>query len=230
MNYQLLTIDWKRVKLVIFDVDGTLYNQAKLRRIMLLKLLQYYLSHPRQILDLKIIRNFRRERERRAFQVVSNLEKAQYSWTAQVSKVSPERVYKVVQKWIFDFPLKYLFSCRYPGVMLLFNHLSHQGILIGIFSDYPAQEKLNALKLHSDCIVCATDQNIGRLKPNPKGLLAVAEQLGIPIEFCLFIGDREDRDGECARRAGMPYLICSGEAFYNSLNQLLIQANQCHKI
>ena len=31
--------------------------------------------------------------------------------------------------------------------------------------------------------------------------------MGIPKETCLFIGDRDDRDGACARKEGINYLI-----------------------
>jgi len=55
--------------------------------------------------------------------------------------------------------------------------------------------------------VSATDVEVGRLKPDPKGLIVAASSLNTPVKECLFIGDRDDKDGECARRAGMPYLI-----------------------
>ncbi len=204
-------INWSIVKAVIFDVDGTLYNQHKLRRYMLLNLLRYYISHPWCLRELKILRDFRLERERQAFKVEVDIENAQYNWGAQVSGVSPERVKSVIQEWIFKVPLRYMSNCRYPGILDFFNNLSHQGIATAIFSDYPADDKVAALELSPDCIVCTTDRNVDALKPNPKGLFVVAETLGVSIKHCLFIGDRDDRDGECARRAGMPYLILERE-------------------
>ena len=39
-------IDWTRTKAVIFDVDGTLYAQSKLRHRMLYDLLGYYTRGP----------------------------------------------------------------------------------------------------------------------------------------------------------------------------------------
>lgn len=207
MRHQALNINWQKVKAVIFDVDGTLYDQRKLRRLMLMELLRYYLTHPRYIQELKIIRDFRREREKRAFDAVVDLETAQYDWVAQASGISPARVRSIVQEWIFKSPLRHLPSCHYPGVLKLFENLSHRGIATAIFSDYPAVDKLAVLGLSPCCIVCATDKNVGRLKPDPKGLFAVAETLGVSVKHCLFIGDRDERDGECARRARMPYII-----------------------
>lgn len=39
------------------------------------------------------------------------------------------------------------------------------------------------------------------------GLFVIVETLGVSVEDCLFIGDRDERDGECARKAGMTYLL-----------------------
>lgn len=215
MQHKPSNINWQRVKAVIFDVDGTLYDQRKLRRLMLIELLQYYLTHPRYLHELKVIRDFRRERENRAFETVVDLENAQYNWVAQASELSPESVRTVVQKWIFNSPLRHLPSCRYPSVLKLFDILSNRGIATAIFSDYPAEKKLAILRLSPCCIVCSTDRNVGCLKPNPKGLFAVAETLGVSVDHCLFIGDRDEKDGECARRAGMPYLILESNSGMN---------------
>lgn len=206
-NNQINQIQWNQVKAIIFDVDGTLYHQKKLRFLMILEMLFYYLIHPWKFQEIKILLDFRKEREKRALDSVIDLENTQYDWGAQKSGVSPQKVRQVVQKWIFERPLKYLNFCRYSGIRGLYEHLSRKGIVTAIFSDYPATEKLVKLGISANCIVSATDKNIDCLKPNPKGLFFIAETLKIPVENCLFIGDRNDRDAECAKLAGMPYLI-----------------------
>jgi FMN phosphatase YigB (HAD superfamily) len=35
----------------------------------------------------------------------------------------------------------------------------------------------------------------------------VLERSGIPAEACLYIGDRDERDGACARSLGVHYLL-----------------------
>jgi putative hydrolase of the HAD superfamily len=52
----------------------------------------------------------------------------------------------------------------------LFATLRRTGNKIGIFSDCPAQAKLDALGLRADDIVCAADSGVGILRPNPRGL------------------------------------------------------------
>lgn len=138
------------------------------------------------------------------FDDINDVESSQYVWGAHASGVSAKDVRGMVKKWIFNAPLKYLPSCCYSGVLDFFDNLKHRKIATAIFSDYPAKDKLAALGLLTDNIFCSTDKNIDRLKPNPKGLFFIVEALGVLVDQCLFIGNR---DGECARRAGMPYLI-----------------------
>lgn len=214
MKQKELKIKWPALKAVIFDVDGTLYDQCALRRRMFLDLARYYFVHPRRLKDLRILMDFRNEREKNAFRDTVDLESDQYIWGAQASGVSPERVRSVVQKWILKVPLQYIAYYRYPGLLEFFNNLNRRGIKTAIFSDYPAAEKIAALGIPNCFTFCATDKNINRLKPDPKGLFVIAKTLGGSVKQCLFIGDRDDRDGGCARRAGMEYLIiereCSG--------------------
>ncbi len=202
-----LNVNLKDFQAVIFDVDGTLYNLKKMSGLVKLEILKYYVQHPQEIKDIKIITTFMEEREKHAFDIVEDVENTQYLWAANSLGISSTKVRSVVQKWLFDIPLQHIYACHYPEVLALFTNITNQGIATGIFSDYPPQAKVAKLGLIPNCIVSATDKSVDCLKPNPKGLLMTAEILGVPVEKCLFIGDRDDRDGECARRAGMPYLI-----------------------
>ncbi len=121
---------------------------------------------------------------------------------------------------MFERPLAYLWSCRYPDAQALFSQLQRLGIPIGVFSDYPAIDKLKALGLTAQVIVSATCAEVNRLKPDPTGLLVVATKLGVAAPECLFIGDQEAKDGECARRAGMPYLILAPRRKNRQLHRL----------
>lgn len=194
-------------KAIIFDLDGTLYDQIKLRYYMLLVILKYSIRHPLGLMNLKIVWDFRRMRTKYGRFAVRNLENQQYIWGAQASRVTPERVRRVVHEWMYEKPLPHLVACRYPGATELFSQLRGKGIKIGIFSDYPAREKLQALGLSADVLMSATDKDVNRFKPDPRGLLVIAAKLQVAVQDCLLIGDHDGKDGECARRAGMPYII-----------------------
>ena len=207
-------------KAIIFDVDGTLYSQTKLRFCMVREMVMCVLRQPGRIAELRILRLFRRMREKHAAEAASDLESRQYLWAAQAAGVSPEKVREVVQDWMFERPLAYLRSCRYPGAQALFSQFQAHGIPIGVFSDYPAQDKLRALGLTAQVIVSATCAEVNRLKPDPTGLLVAAAKMGVPAAACLLIGDQEAKDGVCARRAGMPCLILASRRKNRQLHAL----------
>ena len=205
------------MKAMIFDVDGTLYDQSKLRLRILFDMVAASIRHPLHLYDFKIIWDFRRAREQNSFSGESGIEEKQYVWGSERSGVSVKKVREVVYRWMFEKPLPYLPLCRYEGVQKLFHYLSEKNIKIGIFSDYPANQKISALGLWADVIVCSLDKEVDRLKPDSKGLFIAAEKLGVSVGNCLFIGDRDEKDGACAREAGMPFLLLKRNSdFYRS--------------
>lgn len=201
------SISLNKTKAVIFDVDGTLYYQPKLRKKMLRALLAYYAVRPWRLQEVLMLHHFRAEREKRAGTVCNNLEDAQYTWCAEKGNYPVDKIKQVVDHWMFRFPNRYLHDCVYPGTSALFNTLRSHNIKIAIYSDYQAHDKLKAMNLRADLVVSSTNPEVDRLKPDPSGLLHIARKLQVAPGECLFIGDRQELDGECAIRAGMPYLI-----------------------
>ncbi|MFH1139008.1 MAG: HAD family hydrolase [Pseudomonadota bacterium] len=199
--------DWPGTRAVIFDVDGTLYDQRRLRIKMALDLARSCLFRPSGWKELLVIRTFRRTRAGLAGGEVQNLAAAQYQACARKLGIAPRQVEHIIEKWMFRAPLRHLGACRRPGVRDFMLLLKARGIKTGVFSDYPAREKLEALDLHPDVVLAATDPEVDRLKPDPKGLILTARRLGIPARECLYIGDRDDLDGAAARSAGMGCLI-----------------------
>lgn len=65
----------------------------------------------------------------------------------------------------------------------------------------------------ADLAVGSTDPEVSQLKPDPKGLLYVIYQLGLSVEDCLFIGDRQEVGGGCALRANMACLTIDKKSF-----------------
>ena len=199
-------INYSKIKVVIFDVDGTLYNQLILKLYMLKYILFYLLKHPAKINEIRIINEFRKQREIRSGEQVENIETAQYIWAAEKCNVNPDLVKELVNKWIYEIPLQYLKKCRKSGVKRLFNKIQKNDIKIAIYSDYPSLKKMNALNLKADLIVSSTDAEINVFKPNPKGLKYIVKTLECSTSDSLFIGDRLDKDGECALKAGFKFV------------------------
>lgn len=122
----------------------------------------------------------------------------------------PEEMREVVDEWMFCRPGKWLrWFVRWPLVRELQARKSC-GVQLAVVSDYPVCRKLGALGLpfEPDAVV-ASGESGGpmTLKPDPEGYLLAAERLGVPPPRCLVVGDREDADGEAARRAGMAFQL-----------------------
>jgi HAD superfamily hydrolase (TIGR01549 family) len=94
-------------------------------------------------------------------------------------------------------------------VMPLIQQCRSRGIKLVVLSDYDhAEDKLQALGLSPklfDWVVSAPA--LGGLKPAPQLLHQVAQQMGVAVEKCLVIGDREDTDGAMARATGAQFQL-----------------------
>jgi len=199
--------DPERWDAVVFDVDGTLYEQSPLRRKMAVELLAYCALRPWQAGLLRRLQTFRRQREALGEEEAADVRRLQYERPAVALGLDPEALRREVEEWMEHRPLRHLASCRVTGARRFFALLRAAGIRIAVLSDYPAAAKLEALDLDAGLVVSGTDPEIDRLKPRPEGLLAIVERLAVEPSRCLMIGDRDDRDGACARRAGVPYLL-----------------------
>ncbi len=202
------SIDWAGIDLVVFDVDGTLYDQRKLRLTMLRELM-IDAARARSLRTLRILRTFRHVREALGEQPGADFMQLQYAQTAAQHGCSDEEVRRLATDWLEERPLPFLAATRYPHLAALFGALRAHGKQIAAFSDYPAIGKLKALGLQANPVVSATDTDIGRLKPDPFGLLAVMKRAGVRPDRTLMIGDRFDRDAAVATAAGVRVLIRS---------------------
>jgi putative hydrolase of the HAD superfamily len=200
--------DWRDIRLVAFDVDGTLYRQRPLR----LRMGRDMVIHTIAKCDrnaIRVVGAYRRIRERLGAEEVEEFERVLIAETAEATSISPEKVHAIVSEWIETRPLRYLRSCLFSGVPQLFAGLQRAGKKIGIFSDYPAREKLAAMGLAAHHVVAASD--VGLLKPHARGLQTLMASAGTTAHETLFIGDRADRDGAAGRRAGVRILIRSSK-------------------
>ncbi|KQR67636.1 HAD family hydrolase [Pedobacter sp. Leaf176] len=211
-------ISLNNLEVVIFDVDGTLYNQSLLRKKMLFSLMKYFVLQPWKINELRILYHFRKEREKNKGFRGANLNEQQYIWCHNKTNQPINKIKEVINKWIFTYPNQFLKACTYPGIHLLFKTLSERNIRIAIYSDYDSIKKMESMELKADLYVSSTDANMDAFKPNPDGLEFIYTKLSISDKNkCLFIGDRMELDGECAKAASMPFLLVNEENLKNSL-------------
>jgi HAD superfamily hydrolase (TIGR01549 family) len=196
--------DWTPIRLVVFDVDGTLYRQRPLRIRMAAALIAYSLRSG-SFRTLRVLQEYRRRREHFGDREIEAFEEHLAREVAERFEIAPEIVRSIVSEWIDARPLPMLLACRYAGIDGLFERIRASGRAIGILSDYSADTKLTALGLHADYVVSA--QDVGFLKPHPRGLERIMAMAGESPDTTVLIGDRMERDGEAARRAGVQALL-----------------------
>lgn len=204
---------WNGIKAVCFDLDGTLYSQISLRVRVAGLLAQNLLTGKITPRDLRVIRQFRLDRETaRAWGETRDLEARISKRTAEKQQTSIERVTQLVERWIYRAPLPILASMRDERLRQMLGLLRLRGYRIGLLSDYPVRDKLSALGLpleSFDAIVEAGEPGVSSLKPNPKGFLILCQRLQLAPHEILYVGDRESVDGVGARAVGMQFALCT---------------------
>jgi putative hydrolase of the HAD superfamily len=212
-------------QLFIFDLDGTLYDQKRVRRTITKNLVLRFLCLRASMLELKIIFTFRKEREKHLGYASQQLDDEQFEWCASVLKIQKEKVRRTIEYWMYKFPLRYMLTSRFTSIEKLFNLIKEQGKQVVVYSDFPAKDKLNALQIKADMFYCATDKEISQLKPSGSAVKWICEDQNYQLEQTILIGDRDDTDGESARLAGIDYIIIdpklarNGNFYSNLMNQ-----------
>ena len=199
---------------VAFDLDGTLYDQKKLRLNMAWRLGVFYLFHPHRIKELLLLKTFRSVRDDwdqiKDPNTTGDTDQAIYAHVAGMHNTDPKRVETVVRRWIYEDPLSALPKYTDTDLAAYIAKLRQNHIPVLIFSDYPIEDKLRALSIPADGMYAPGDERQIELKPSPSGLLQILKDLDLAKEQLLMVGDRDEKDGESARRAGVDYVIVRG--------------------
>jgi len=199
------------IRAVLFDLDGTLYHQRRMRALMAMELTALVCRRP-----LQAPRSWRTLAAFRSAQEALRLEEAsagasarQLEIAARQTGLTVDEVDAIVSEWMIERPLKHMPRCRAAGVIELLAFLNNRGVAVGVLSDYPAESKLQALGLAGrfSVVLCAGDPEVGVLKPNPRGFLLASERWQLDPGEVLVVGDRADADAAGAAAAGMPCVI-----------------------
>jgi phosphoglycolate phosphatase/putative hydrolase of the HAD superfamily len=203
---------FESVRGVVFDVDGTLYSQFRLRLRMSLRMLAEGVTHPNRFKAAwKMVSKFRSAQEtlRRSGKQLPGLAHEQIRMAAESSGFDEDEVQRTVSFWMETVPLKTIPKCAHRNLHAMIEGLSRSGLKIGVFSDYPCEKKLQALGIRElmHAALCSTDASVGAFKPHPAGFRVVAESLGLRPGEVLYVGDRVEVDAEGAKASGMKSAI-----------------------
>src|SRR5262249_37696285 len=107
-----------RLRGVIFDIDGTLYSQRRLRFRMMAALLRPSLRSPlRQLQAIRLLSAYRNAQERlRLADSDLDLDDVQLRMAARECRLSEARTGAIIDRWFRSEPAKFLRACLFPGV------------------------------------------------------------------------------------------------------------------
>jgi HAD superfamily hydrolase (TIGR01549 family) len=166
------------------------------------------------------LRYFRRLREelRRLGEPAAALATLQYVEAAKRAGEESTQIESAVAEWIYQRPLKYLRLRRRRGLEAFLTFLEKQGVQVGVFSDYPVLDKLQALGCSErmSLTLCATDVDINAFKPHPKGFWHACALWGLSPGEVIYIGDRPEVDAVGAAHAGMPCALLGARGYLSS--------------
>jgi len=194
---------------------------------MALQLATLAISRPLQApIVWRVLSEFRKTQEALRRRDTDHRATDQLEIAACHTGMSVNQVEAIVGEWMIERPLKHLPRCRADGVVPLLDFLSRLGIKVGVFSDYPPDLKLKALGIGGrfSLVLCATDPDIERFKPHPRGFLVASQRWQLDPSEVLVVGDRPDADAAGAAAAGMPCVIVGKRDSERSGNFVSLQS------
>ncbi len=191
------------VRLLVFDLDGTLYN----KRGLPLRLV-WACRHSLSLLLAE------RKARKQLKGVWFGSEDAFYSELFAAMAKSCSSTEQQAEDWYNSVYMPAMVEtlrrcCKADAFLLSRLPLWHaEGMCLAVYSDYGEVEA----KLHAVGIVPSlfdglfSAPSLGGLKPASEGLLAVLRHFGVNPCNALMIGDRPDTDGAVAENIGVKYI------------------------
>ena len=201
ISYKILKPE---TKVVVFDLDGTLYNKKGMAKRMMFSALFEWRMMLRERNTRKQLRGIwmgnKESFYHRYFETMASgrLYSADYARWWYNTRYMPLMV-KVLKKYYkpADWVIPFVSQCKQLGIRLV------------VLSDYGhTKEKLQALGMECslfDWVISAPE--LGGLKPASQLLTSVAAEMGVQPNQCLVIGDRQDTDGELAKSVNAPFYL-----------------------
>lgn len=188
-------VDWSRIKAVVFDFDGTLYDKKNFPFWLLL-------MDPLDIRNVGTERSVRKEMKDKDFGSSQAFDDFFFKRLGERQKRTAEKA----KAWFNDIYLgKFLKVLRkhyhaQPKVDDLLNRLRELDVKTAVFSDYSrTEERMEALGLSASKFdFCFSAPTMGALKPASRLIRQIVSDMGVEGQEILVVGDRVDTDGASA--------------------------------
>lgn len=191
------------LKAVIFDLDGTLYDNGRL----------FWMLPLSELLCLRLGYLGRERSSRKALrgQSFATREEFYQHLYSNISRRHPERAERWYNRHYMPLQTRLLqhFCKADAWVRPRLEQLRSQGIKVALYSDYDfAEQKLRALNLDPELFdLIAEAPTLGGLKPDRHLAQRVLDRLGVRADEAMFVGDREDTDVASALSVGARYQL-----------------------
>ena len=187
------------VRLVSWDLDGTLYSSTRLFRVVLHQLARSFVAgNGRAALsDIQEFLEARRDIARRRGHDAVPLGLSDLIPRHRIERLELER------RWLL--PALRIVGAR-PAAVRSIHFLRDLDIPQVVFSDLYAEEKLKAIGLRAHFEAVYAGEEIGAIKPHPQAFEQMAVRFDLAPHQILHIGDRPSTDGRAAEAAGCRFL------------------------
>jgi len=199
-------IQFDPIKLVSWDVDGTLYSLGHMKW----RLMCMFLSEVARGAGLSTAKEFAALRRYRARIDAGRLAGGAVA-ESLLKHDDREILLEMERRWYGPAIQK---TGPRAGVTDVISFLASRDIPQVVLSDYEAEYKLSSLGLAARFEAIYVGERLGFVKPSPVVFQRVAADFEISASSLLHIGDRADRDDSGARAAGCQCLIL-GRDFRN---------------
>ncbi|MCI5830378.1 MAG: HAD family hydrolase [Treponema sp.] len=200
---------FKDIQAVAFDIDGTLYPSWKL-----------FIRMPFHVIkNFKLYVHFNKTRHvMHKTAPLADFYEYQARILAEISKLKSPRAKEIINEICYDGLKKFFKKVKpYPYVYECIKSMKDAGLKIGILSDFPPEQKGDIWGIRALCDVCIGSEESGALKPSvyPFGILA--QELDVPADRILYVGNSLKYDVLGAKGAGMKtaYILKGFKKLFN---------------
>ena len=197
----------KEYKNYVVDMDGTLYYKYPMRLQMLVQMAGYFLVHIRNYREAFLLKDYRHLRESEELLKEADCESRIRLLLSHKYHFSSEKVDSIIEEWMYRRPLRAVYKSRDRQLLAFLKKQQKKGHHVYLYSDYPLEDKRGVLELEADGLYYPDNVRFSYLKPDPEGLTVILGENHLKKEDVLMIGDREEKDGQCAAAAGTDWLI-----------------------
>jgi len=185
---------------VAFDLDGTLYPNYRLN----IKLVPFFFKEARLLLAFNKTRKIIRLEQKDGSYQHDDFYKYQAEITARILKAPVEVIYEKIERLMYRGWEPLFKNIKlFKNVIETLTDLKGAGYKLGLLSDFPPERKLEYLGLSGfwDAVNCS--EYSGALKPHPLSFVKIADEMRLPPEKIIYVGNSLTYDVGGAAKVGM---------------------------